>query len=414
MHGDSTPGHSAHRWTLVLMCALATFVSYIDRVAISVAVIPMAETHGWSGAMRGIVLSAFFVGYATAMIPSGWLVARFGGCRVMGGALLVWALLTLATPLAGALSFTTLIVTRVALGAAEAASFPAAYDLFGRNLPPQERTRAATTNLAGIPIGTVFALSTAGWLIGRFRWPSVFLVYGTLGLVATYAWFRIVPRLTSAVSSRTAGRVDRGTSIPWIRLLRHRAVWALIINHFCVNWTLYMMLTWLPSYFKDTQHLSVTGSGVYSIAPWLCQFVTSMTAATIADRRIAAGADIARVRSGMQCVGLFGSAICLVAASIAWSPLVALMCMCGALGLSGLTWAGFATNHLDIAPRHAGVLWGLTNTAGALPGIFGVAVTGALVDHTGGFTAPFILAGAISAFGGLAWLAWSSGEEVVA
>ena len=173
-----------------------------------------------------------------------------------------------------------------------------------------------------------------------------------------------------------------------------------------------MMLTWLPSYFREAHHLSVMNSGFFSIAPWFCQFGFSMAAASIADRRIAAGAKIVSVRRTMQCIGLVGSALCLVAASQAVSPASALACTCGALGLHGLTWAGFATNHLDIAPRHADVLWGLTNTAGSLPGIVGVAITGALIESTGGFAAPFILAAVLSAAGAIVWLLWSSGEEI--
>ena len=40
-----------------------------------------------------------------------------------------------------------------------------------------------------------------------------------------------------------------------------------------------------------------------------------------------------------------------------------------ALGSSGLVVAGFLSNHLDIAPNYAGILMGITNTAGTVPGI---------------------------------------------
>ena len=41
------------------------------------------------------------------------------------------------------------------------------------------------------------------------------------------------------------------------------------------------------------------------------------------------------------------------------------------VGLGGISLAGFSINHIDIAPRFAGVLMGITNTAGTLPGIIG-------------------------------------------
>lgn len=64
-----------------------------------------------------------------------------------------------------------------------------------------------------------------------------------------------------------------------------------------------------------------------------------------------------KVRVGLQVVGMLGPAACLL---LAVSPLVAgsasaasFLITCG-LGLSALTLGGVSSNHLDIAPRHAG------------------------------------------------------------
>ncbi len=39
-----------------------------------------------------------------------------------------------------------------------------------------------------------------------------------------------------------------------------------------------------------------------------------------------------------------------------------------ALGAAGFARGGFSVNHMDIAPRHAGVFMGLSNTAGTIAG----------------------------------------------
>ena len=41
------------------------------------------------------------------------------------------------------------------------------------------------------------------------------------------------------------------------------------------------------------------------------------------------------------------------------------------VGLCSLVSAGFNINHLDIAPRYAGILMGITNMAATIPGIVG-------------------------------------------
>ena len=84
---------SSSRW-LVFMTVLAVYICMIDRIAISIAIIPMAEDNGWSPTVQGAVMSAFFLGYVTLQIPAGYLSDRFGGKWVLGLGVLFWSLFT--------------------------------------------------------------------------------------------------------------------------------------------------------------------------------------------------------------------------------------------------------------------------------------------------------------------------------
>ncbi len=57
------------RW-LIFMTVVAVYICMIDRIAISIAIIPMAEENGWSPTVQGAVMSAFFLGYVTLQIPA--------------------------------------------------------------------------------------------------------------------------------------------------------------------------------------------------------------------------------------------------------------------------------------------------------------------------------------------------------
>ena len=59
------------RFTLVGLCFAGTFVCYIDRVNISVAIIPMASEFGWDRTLQGVILSSFFYGYLATQIAGG-------------------------------------------------------------------------------------------------------------------------------------------------------------------------------------------------------------------------------------------------------------------------------------------------------------------------------------------------------
>jgi ACS family sodium-dependent inorganic phosphate cotransporter len=87
--------------------------------------------------------------------------------------------------------------------------------------------------------------------------------------------------------------------------------------------------------------------------------------------------------------------------------------MCGAAGALAVSLAGFAANAFDIAPRHADVIWGLSNSAGTLPGIIGVTVTGWLIDRTGSYNAPFFLTAAVGLVGVVVYLVYASGVREI-
>lgn len=409
------------RYKIVGLCFLASVICYLDRVNISVAVIPMQEQFGWSDSMKGLVLSSFFFGYMIMQVPGGWLANRLGGVAVLGVAVIWWSVFTMLTPLAVLISVPALILARIALGLGEAATYPACYFLFGRWVPERERSRSVALLLSGIPLGTLGALVSSGWLVTKFGWQSVFYAFGLLGIVWAVAWFRIArddPSRHPAVSDAErallpAPQKKVPISIPWRTLLSKPAVWALIVNHFCANWVLYILLAWLPSYFHDTQGVSVTGAGMYSAAPWLTMFVMVNVAGWGADRLRASGVALTRVRKVMQSLGLLGSAAALLVAQEVQTLHGAVLCMCAALGFLACTWSGWAPNHLDIAPRYADILIGISNTFGTLPGVVGVAVAGWLVDVTGSYASIFALVAVLNVLGAAVWIAFASGERVI-
>ena len=189
--------------------------------------------------------------------------------------------------------------------------------------------------------------------------------------------------------------------MPLRRLLCRWPVFALVTGQFASAWTLYVLMSWLPSYFREVQGLDIANAGLFSAAPWLAMAVAINLAASLSDRMIRGGMNVTSVRKLMQCGGLIASAGFLLATRGAHTPAAALMLLIGATGALGVTWCGFAPGVLDIAPRHCGVMVGFTNTVGQIPGIVGVAVTGWLVDITGTYSAAFVLAAAISVTGAL-------------
>ena len=396
---DAAPAAGAtrgwpRRYNVIALCVAASFVCYIDRVNISVAAITMQEQFGWTDEKKGLVLSSFFLGYMLFQVPSGWLANRIGGKFILSFAVVWWSVFTMLTPIAAAISLPVLLATRVAMGLGEAAMYPSAYNLFARWVPTAERSRALALLVSGIPLGTLIGLMSTGWIIKQWGWQSVFYIFGAIGIVWCVAWFARAynrpdqdPHMGAAelalltAHAKDADVPKESVEVPWRFLLTHPAVWALITNHFCSNWVLYMLLAWLPSYFHGALGFDLVHAGLLSAAPWLSMFVFGNLGGLVADKMITGGMDLTLVRKIMQLVGLLGAAACMLSVQGVTTPMPAVALMCGALGFISLTWSGFMPNHLEIAPRYADVLMGITNTAGTIPGIVGVYVTGWLVTR---------------------------------
>jgi hypothetical protein len=84
--GGGGSGGGTNWAAVVALAALGIVICYADRSNMSTAIIPMAADFGWDKAYQGVVLSAFFLGYATTQILGGACGAggRAGG-RAGGG-----------------------------------------------------------------------------------------------------------------------------------------------------------------------------------------------------------------------------------------------------------------------------------------------------------------------------------------
>ena len=145
--------------------------------------------------------------------------------------------------------------------------------------------------------------------------------------------------------------------------------------------------------------------------PHITSFLCLNIAGTIADRMIISGMDVTRVRKLMQTIAFGGLATCLFAighVDSAWAA-IGILCLGKLFGAAGT--GGFAVNHMDIAPRHAGTLMGITNTAGTIPGIIGVYISGLILELTGSWALVFEVTAGVTLFGLVFYLRFASGEK---
>ena len=413
------------RW-LVSMTVLAVYICMIDRIAISIAIIPMAEENGWSPTVQGAVMSAFFLGYVTLQIPAGYLSDRFGGKWVLGLGVLFWSLFTLLTPASAALGISILLACRFLMGVAEAVTWPSIYSLYSRWVHPDRRASAVGLMNSGISGGSVIALICTPWLISVWSWQGAFYLYGLLGILWFAIWAPIArsrpavktdwdasaATLVNAKSAQEENQTETLSQPVYPRLtvrgmLRSRAVWAIAIAHICINWSLYLVLSWFPTFVNRELGADLQLAGFLALAPTLVSLVMAPTAGRLFDRLVARGADRLKIRRWMQSIAFLGITGAMLGITLTDSLVVSVTVITLSNALTAFSIGGFATNHLDIAPNQSGLLMGVTNTLAAVSSSLSVFVSGWIQTATGGWDAVFQTAAGVSLLGAVIYVRMS-------
>ncbi|CAL8293223.1 unnamed protein product [Merluccius merluccius] len=379
-----------------------------------------AETQGW-------LLGAFFFGYLFTQIPGGYLAGHYGGSAYLGGGVLGTAALTLLTPLAARdTSGWWLFTLRALEGFGEGVTFPAMMAMFARWAPPLERSTLTAIASSGASFGAFVALPLTAYICQTLGWPAVFYICGSGGCVWAVFWFILVsddprthPRISEEeknyiINSIGAQGSGHGWSVPVLRMALSGPLWAIILCQMCANWSYYTLLTTMPTYMANVLHFELSSNAFLSALPYLGALLFSVLSGFTADALIERNTlSTVMVRKLFTITGLLLPAVCLVAVGYAGCsavPAVTLLTVSSTLG--GTSAAGVFVNQLDIAPRYAGVLLGITNTFGTIPGVLAPIVTGYLTeDHSlTGWRQVFWVAAGVNALGALIFTCMASGH----
>ncbi|KAG0622446.1 hypothetical protein M758_3G097900 [Ceratodon purpureus] len=414
---DSIP----RRYIIVGLCFIAFLLCNMDRVNMSIAILPMSADFKWSPTTVGLVQSSFFWGYLLTQIAGGIWADRIGGKQVLGFGVIWWSLATMATPIAAKIGLPALLFVRACMGVGEGVAMPAMNNLLSRWVPVRERSRSLALVYSGMYLGSVTGLAFSPGLIHKFNWPSVFFSFGSLGAIWFWAWQKNAfsspaedPSITEEEKKLIMGDSEPEApvkNIPWGLLLSKAPVWALIVCHFCHNWGTFILLTWMPTYYNQVLGFNLMESGLFSVLPWLTMAISANLGGWIADSLVSRGVSVTLVRKVMQSIGFLGPAFFLSQLSHIKSPAMAVACMMCSQGFDAFSQSGLYSNHQDIGPRYSGVLLGMSNTAGVLAGVLGTAATGYILQN-GSWDDVFKVAVALYLFGTVVWNVFASGEKI--
>ena len=153
MHYSSMFGWSIPaRWELSALLNSGIVIVYCLRVNMSVAAPEMKDDLGWTEAQKGLVLSAFYIGYAIGAVPASFIARIYGPKKIFAYSVLIPSILTLLVPIACRTSFGVAVLCRIVLGLFESATFPALFQFYPVWIPLIEKQLLISVINSGVYI----------------------------------------------------------------------------------------------------------------------------------------------------------------------------------------------------------------------------------------------------------------------
>jgi MFS family permease len=377
---------------LFLLCAMY-FITYIDRVNISTAAPLIQKEFHFDNSELGLIFSAFAIPYAFFQIFGGYIGDRFGAKKVLTIVGFVWTAATVASGFAVGLA--SLFAARLALGFGEGAAFPTATHAMAKWMPAENRARAQGYVHSASRLGNAITPALVAGLVALYDWRLSFWVCGVLSLIWTVVWivqFRDSPASHPQVTREELGElsnqgVEQGhVPVPWGPLLRR--ILPVTFIDFCYGWSLWVFLSWIPSFFADRFGMNLKHFAFFTTIVLIAGVVGDAVGGILSDTlvRHASQPVARRVNLVVGLIGAFVFVIPVLLLSNVWLVAISLALSFFFLELTNsVLWA----IPMDVDPDHAGLGGGLMNTGFGIAGILSPILFGRMLDVYGSWTLPF-------------------------
>ncbi|MGH9470494.1 MAG: MFS transporter [Terriglobia bacterium] len=408
------------RWFLIFWIFVLSAAAFLDRVNISIAGKSIASEFHLSNTQLGYVFSAFLIGYAIFQTPGGRLADRIGPRRVIAIGVIWWGIftaLTASVPAGVAGALVLFFAIRFLLGAGEAIIYPASNQFIANWVPTQERGFANGCIFAGVGIGAGITPPLITWIMIHHGWRSSFWISAGIGIAVGAVWFiaaRDKPKqhpwvtaseLATIEAGLTLGRnaiKDGAQPVPWGRILKSKDVLAVTLSYFTYGYASWIFFSWFFIYLAEVRGLNLRSSSHYAMLPFLAMAAGSPLGGIISDalsRRFSKKTG----RCVFSFVVMVLAAAFLASGAYVDSARLASVILAGGAGALYLCQSCYWSVTADIAGRSSGSVSGFMNMGAQIGGAVTASLTPAIAARSG-WAASFLVAAALCALGGVAWL----------
>jgi MFS family permease len=271
-------------WRITFLLFLFMLVNFADKIVVGLAGVPIMTELKLEPEQFGLLGSSFFFLFSISAIIVGFIVNRVDTRWVLLALAVVWALTQF--PMVGEVSFTTLLICRVILGAGEGPAFSVAAHAIYKWFPDEKRTLPTAILSQGSAFGVILAVPALNWIIVNHTWHYAFGALGVVGLMWVVAWL-MLGREGPLVQTVAMAAAD--PHIPYFQLLTSRTFIGCCAATFGAYWALSLGLTWFTPFIIKGLGFSQKDAGLISVLPWVFGAVIVLLAGWISQVMLTRG-----------------------------------------------------------------------------------------------------------------------------
>jgi MFS family permease len=261
MTAEATPRGA---WKITFLLFLFMLVNFADKIVVGLAGVPIMTELKLDPEQFGQLGSSFFLLFSISAIIVGFIVNSVPTRWVLLAMAIIWSLAQF--PMVGTVSFTTLLICRVILGAGEGPAFSVAAHAVYKWFPDEKRTLPTAILSQGSAFGVILAVPALNWVIVNHSWHYAFGALGVVGLMWVVAWL-VMGREGPLVQTVAMAAAD--PRVPYFQLLLSRTFIGCCAATFGAYWALSLGLTWFTPFIVQGLGFSQKDAGWISVLPWV-------------------------------------------------------------------------------------------------------------------------------------------------
>lgn len=379
-------------FSILLFVFTITTINYLDRSAISFAILPLREQLGISNEEYGWIASAFGVGYLCMCVFGGVIVDRFNPIKVWPLFVFLWSLCIFGLGLAQ--GFLSLLIFRLLLGVAEAVHFPALLRILSDTMDAKWRAKSISIGLLGVPVASLIGAPVLSLVIVDLGWRWMLFLLSILGMLWAFCWYIWIRQKGEWHKQGVSHEKKEQKSFK--HLWTSKVMWGNAIQFFSLGYVIFFSLMWLPGFFEERFHLPILKTGFMITLPWAVAAIAVVLGGWFSDWLKKKTGCLWISRALVIGSGLFLAGISFSLIAFTTHVNLALIFVLLGLGFAFFTNAPIFSINADLFPKRAGTAQGIITLLFAIAGIVAPALTGIIVQVTHLFEGAFFIIGFLS------------------